>query len=63
MPGYESYVKGPIQVVSDARSAAVDVDVAVCVTQSKSEFFRNDWLSRGCCCSPWVLPGVRRRMH
>jgi len=43
----ESCVKGPIQIVPDARSAAVDVDVAVCVTQAKSEFFRNEWFKPG----------------
>lgn len=40
-------VKGPIVVVDKPEEAAADVDVAVCVTQAKSEFFRNDWFKPG----------------
>jgi len=40
-------VKGPIVVAARPEDVAVDVDVVVCVTQSKDEFFRNDWFKPG----------------
>lgn len=43
----ESYVKGPIRVASLPGEAAADVDVVVCVTQAKNEFFHNEWFKPG----------------
>jgi alanine dehydrogenase len=40
------FVKGRITIASDPREAAAG-DIAVCVTQSKEEFFRYDWFRPG----------------
>lgn len=42
----KSYVKGPITIASTPREAS-EGDVAVCVTQSKDEFFQYEWFRPG----------------
>ena len=40
-------VKGSIHIAKDPKDAAEGVDVCVCVTQSKDEFFQYDWFKPG----------------
>lgn len=40
-------VKGPIVIAEKPEDAAVDVDVAVCVTHANDGFFRSEWFKPG----------------
>ncbi|MFA6747543.1 MAG: ornithine cyclodeaminase family protein, partial [Aminobacterium sp.] len=43
----EPYVKGKIHIAETPEEAADGGDVAVCVTQSKEKFFKNEWFKPG----------------
>lgn len=41
------YVAGDIVVANDPQEASVDVDVIICVTQSKDSFLKDEWVKPG----------------